>query len=684
MRDSPLRPDGIPPSPPKSGVSPSRSNAPLSSRGEGPLEELSTPQLSSKKRLKLALSLLKAGDCLEVWTARSKDYAPLKKGDRKAKRNHDASEPIGEFCWHFGATHVMPPGTFKGETRFFGDTTQIRLPRPPDFRPPRSPLPYAPLSSMPSASLRGALSLAEVVDPGVDGVRRALSVLPLLTDGATGMTGMLGACRDYQEWQQRNDDRWSDGSPSFWFPFRPDLTAFMRFVPPHIAPLLAGSVDPHRAIELHALHHCFSFFLFSQPEPVSDASINDKNIEIFDGGNILPSGPWRKRDPAVRHHSRGMTQTEADFYNREVFLKSETLNFVGGTFITLADGIARSVPVYGILKTFDAYRDPSPVAGLLCRRIVHPFKWILQDYLTMTDLSRQRVSLDLEKGKFRKILEGIKTPKEAAEVLSNKIEQYANNAWPRPSRLLIDTNLPDHPLYTHRPPVYDAVEFERILVASRYLLKIFLSPDLDAQGPRKGSKAYKHMLEVGMLLMASGERPEVVMSGLLHDVYELYQANHPKRLPAVAKKIRQGLGVEIDELIAAVTEPAKRPKDFFPRKTAITDKLQSLDFPLAAQVARILCASKLSTLQDGIRYLYEKGTTQGWSEGSWAQNFALYSFYLSIFERYQVSDSLLVTYRSKLVNFASWAHTFKSSADITELRENLSDYLASLNRGSRS
>jgi hypothetical protein len=524
--------------------------------------------------------------------------------------------------------------------------------------------------------------LAQVVDPGFDEVKRSLSSLPLLTEGAVGMPGMFRACRVYQDARQRDDSGGSAECPSFWAPFRPDLAASMRFVPPHVTPLLAGSHDPHRAIELHALHHCFSFFLFSQPEPVSETSLTERSIQLLHGNEFIPSGLWRKRDPSlIFHPGWSLSQDQADFYNREVFLKSETLGFLHRAFIELAEGVARSVPVYGLIKEFDRGGfNPSPLSASFCRGIVKPFKWLLDDYRRTTDFSRQRVTIDIEKGKFRKSLAGVKDPTERAEILLDQVTGYAKEVWPPPGLQLRYLRDPYHPINTYRPPVYNRTEFCQIVDASKHLLDIFLSPDLDAQGPRKGSKAYKHMLEVGMLLMCSGEPPEIVVSGLLHDIYELYEVNQPQRLEIVGRDIRNRFGIEVDGLIEAVTEPAKKPKDFFPRKTAIINKLESLEFPLAAQVARILCASKLSTLQDGIRYLYEKGTTQGWSEGSWAQNFALYSFYLSVFEKYQVSDSLLVNYRSQLVNFAGWAQTFNSSRDIAELRDNLDEYLASLTR----
>lgn len=666
-------------------------NSPQRPPNSAPLGDLSSPKISSLFALELAVAQLKAGECLEIWTAKSKGYAPVKADDPQITQSQGTHEPIGEFCWHLGVTQLKPYGGFRTEQSFLNEVdSQLRLPPPPDVRQPRSPLPNAKLSQDYPADWRGSESLAEVVDPGVDAIKNSLASLPLLTSGAAGMPGMLKSCRAHQEcWRQRDA---AEGNTSnslrLWDDIRPDLTASIRFLPQHVAPLLSGSADPHRAIELQVVHYCVSFFLFSQPEPVSESFLNTNNVIGLSAGEADRSidntsvGFWRTLEPRRLASYYYFSREEAEFYNRQVFSKSEVLPAIRGSFTAFARGIASSIPAYGLVKTFgtggEAATYLGPIGRFHVRNVTHPLKWILDDYRRITDLDRKQVYLDLEDPEVKRTIRRLKSSKGRSEALFEETESVCQDVWPKPClqyRYLHET---DHPIRTCRPPVYNDEEFRRICSASEYLLETFLSSDLDVQGPRKGSKAYKHMLEVGILLMCSGETPEIVIAGLLHDLYELYTVNRPQRLEEVTQQIREKFGAGVDELLVAVTEPAKTPKDFFPRKTSIIDKLESLADPLGIKVARILCASKLSTLQDGIRYIYEKGTTKGWSEGTWAQNFALYSFYLSIFERYQVSESLLINYRSQLVTFASWAHTFNATQDLSELRVSLGDYIACL------
>lgn len=649
--------------------------------------DISAPRLSAREILIQAISDLKPSECLEVFTRNSVGYAASQEGAA-----HGSPELIGRFSFHLGV-HEAPIFTPVRPDQSPPDPLeQVRLQSPADLRCPRTPLPEEKLSQLSDALLRGSDSLAEVVAPGCDEIKRALRSLPLLTAGAAGFPAMLQSCRDHQEYHRNRDSQQPGalGTASFWDRYRPDLAASLRSLPMDIIPLLSGSADPHRAVEVHAVHQFFSLFLSSFQEPLTEAELVGRDITFVadPSEKTLPSsGLWSAdchQSPLFRHRRWANDQLESfiDIYSRKVELKSDALPSIHHAFTAVADRIAQSLPTRALLHSIanEAQPESGHISTFFCRDILRPLYILLHDHRGITDFTPKRVYIDLEDSEFNNLLGNKKDPHTRFEDLRSHVSfNYCRQLW-GPSSALLSTRRDYFSWAKYRPPVYDSAELVPILEASNQLLQIFMSPDLDAQGPRKGSKAYKHMLEVGMLLMASGEAPEVAAAGLLHDLYELYALNKPEELPRLRREIQEKFGSSVDELIEAVTEPPKKPDTFFSRKTAIINKLESLDFPLGAKVARILCASKLSTLQDGIRYIYEKGTTKGWSEGTWAQNLALYSFYLSVFEKYQVSDSLLVNYRAQLVSLASWANAFKSQHDIRELRENVAEYFDCLHR----
>lgn len=143
----------------------------------------------------------------------------------------------------------------------------------------------------------------------------------------------------------------------------------------------------------------------------------------------------------------------------------------------------------------------------------------------------------------------------------------------------------------------------------------------------------RHSLEVGMTLAICGAAPDVVVAGILHDLYEhLSHADRvdplsEPRLPAMRAEVRRQFGRDVDHLIELVSEPritqtgSERP--FLSRKMAIFRRVQmryATDPVLARKAVAVLLAAKVSTLNDGLAQLAETGDPRPWSKGDYFDN----------------------------------------------------------------
>jgi hypothetical protein len=155
---------------------------------------------------------------------------------------------------------------------------------------------------------------------------------------------------------------------------------------------------------------------------------------------------------------------------------------------------------------------------------------------------------------------------------------------------------------------------------------------------------FHHASQVGLLLVGSGQPKEVVVAGLMHDFYEGY-VKRPTRTE-LEKHVRTHFGDRVHDLIHAITEPPKGPEEgnWRERKLSVVNSLRSA----GRDANTIVCASKISTMAEGNKFLHVNGNVEGWSAGSWKDNLGIFTELRQIFADNQVPWSLVHRYDVEL------------------------------------
>jgi hypothetical protein len=170
-------------------------------------------------------------------------------------------------------------------------------------------------------------------------------------------------------------------------------------------------------------------------------------------------------------------------------------------------------------------------------------------------------------------------------------------------------------------------------------------------GPTETLPLSAHQFEVGMLLAMSGCSKESIIAGFLHDLYEGYiEIDREKIRPQILKTF----GSRVCELIDSVTEPPKedKPSNWWDRKQTVLQYLEAG----GSETATLCCATKISTLAAGNKFLYSGADIRQWSSGSMEDNARLFRMYLEIFERKGVPESLIDQFKFELNRFESHMH----------------------------
>ena len=208
-----------------------------------------------------------------------------------------------------------------------------------------------------------------------------------------------------------------------------------------------------------------------------------------------------------------------------------------------------------------------------------------------------------------------------------------------------------------KPVEHTALERELIVQAVDFIAD-FLGRNNLRDMVRNPVDQMKHSCEVGFLLMRSGVKADIIIAGLLHDVYELTPL---EELPKIRQQVVETfahLGERVDALIDIVTEPPKDPlvprENYIIRKSKIIGNLEALyqiDPSLARDAATVVCVAKMSTMKDGYHFASDFAKVQPWTKGSWSENVRAMCGLHDMFERFGIFPQLLGAYREEL---AGW------------------------------
>ena len=221
-------------------------------------------------------------------------------------------------------------------------------------------------------------------------------------------------------------------------------------------------------------------------------------------------------------------------------------------------------------------------------------------------------------------------------------------------RLFADQSRTPQIVMEIKPVTY--TESERILIvrAVDYIAEFFCRPNLRDMA-RNPVDQMKHCCEVGFLLMRAGVKADVLIAGLLHDVYELAPMDELSEIRQEVLDRFADIGERVDALIEIVTEPPKDPlaptENYIVRKSKIISALHALhsvDPFLARDAATIVCAAKMSTMRDGYHFASDFAKVQPWTKGSWSENVRAMCGLHDTFERLGILPQLLGAYREEL------------------------------------
>ncbi|MEY4669954.1 MAG: hypothetical protein RL518_2653 [Pseudomonadota bacterium] len=667
------------------GPTPPAGGEGIAPHGAPSTNHVALPSLTTLEQLRCKLRALHPSHIVGVETLESINYKwneddTLPLSIDGTSLEHAFHEPIGTLKMQFDGELQASRSQASRRPSPDRKTRTDLLPPPPVPREPRSPVPSLDSSAHPPRESLGSAILADFIAPGCERTRCAFNALTL---SDTGISGMAVLEAFHAERLAKPAIFPPPISWNWWEPQSSEFASLQPFSPFEvITPILKGSDNIHRAIELHCIFTSVQSYLRATREPTSQASeqhAQRPKPTPEELSEIRRTTEDLMRPPPFEDRLRDYDPQDPGPQGPPHLLsKAQTLTLLYMGFERLVGGISQSLPVMEVVDSFFA-DELCNFSHSLTFQIKKSLCSLLDEYNSSIAPIVHTHHLDITE----LVLQGDTASKRHQELMNLVFTQLPNE----PGALVLPM-VSREVLKEVRPHVYNQEEQLLIIEAAKEALRIVLENDLESNGPRTGTRPFKHLLEVGTLLMLSGERPEVVVAGLFHDIYELYEAHRPAEdLAQLRHRVRDTFGHEVDDLIAAVTEPPKGvrdSKDFFLRKSAILAKLNSLELPLRAAVARILCASKISTLLDGLIYMHEKGTTRGWSSGTWAQNIALHTFLLEVFEANQVSTPLTANYRAQLVKLAGWARRMGSETDLAELKESLEGYFHTLNQYARA
>lgn len=228
--------------------------------------------------------------------------------------------------------------------------------------------------------------------------------------------------------------------------------------------------------------------------------------------------------------------------------------------------------------------------------------------------------------------------------------------WHDFKRRLEDSIIGRVPKDELRPPMLRGDELSLISRAVA-LAKDFVVEAEAERLPRSRVETFMHLTEVAFLLTRSRVPADVVVAGVLHDVYEFFSGS---RLAEIRRQVRTEFGDQVDTLIGAVTEPGRdregATEGYYDKKSTVIrglDALAAEDPLLASHASAILCASKVCTLGEGLAHFKEFGTTRGWSKGSYTSNFMGMCALHDLFLRLKTPTRLLQLYQMILEDWVT-------------------------------
>ncbi|MEY4701254.1 MAG: hypothetical protein RL326_1441 [Pseudomonadota bacterium] len=226
----------------------------------------------------------------------------------------------------------------------------------------------------------------------------------------------------------------------------------------------------------------------------------------------------------------------------------------------------------------------------------------------------------------------------------SKTDSPKPDVWLQRKAKIVNSLLAEIPDPDRLASPYTQQDLVYMTKAMRYVHNVFVGAKPRPWGPDETLPMFHHASQVGLLLVGSGQPKEVVVAGLMHDFYEGY-VNKPTR-DELENHVKTHFGSRVHELIAAITEPPKGPElgNWRERKLSVVNSLMS-----AGQDANtIVCASKISTMAEGNKFLYRTGTVCGWSAGSWEDNLQVFRQLRDIFAANQVPWPLIHRYDVEL------------------------------------
>jgi len=175
-----------------------------------------------------------------------------------------------------------------------------------------------------------------------------------------------------------------------------------------------------------------------------------------------------------------------------------------------------------------------------------------------------------------------------------------------------------------------------------------LSSDLFDQaerkwGPHETLPLTAHEYEVGILLALSGAKKEIVIAGFLHDVFEDYVEIDREE---IRQRIGSKYGPRVLELIDSVTEPPKsdQPSNWWDRKRAVLSQILEGD----SDMATLSCATKISTISAGNKFLRSGRDVNEWSRGTFVDNVTVFEQHLEVYKEKGVPEGLIQQYEIEL------------------------------------
>lgn len=162
-------------------------------------------------------------------------------------------------------------------------------------------------------------------------------------------------------------------------------------------------------------------------------------------------------------------------------------------------------------------------------------------------------------------------------------------------------------------------------------------------GPHETLPLTAHEFEVGILLALSGARKEIVIAGFLHDLFEGYVEIDRVE---IRDRVESTFGGRVLELIDSVTEPPKsnQASNWWNRKRAVLNQILKGD----SDMATLSCATKISTISAGNKFLRFGSNVNEWSRGTFQANVTVFEQHLKVYKRKKVPEGLIHQYAIEL------------------------------------